>query len=241
MSDPPIPVKILVDSNEPDNLVTAIKIAQLPYAIQKLEVGDYQIGHILIERKTINDFYNSVRDGRLWNQLYNLYQASKEGEYRGLLVVIGAVPTYDFFSKKPMSREKYLYFKRTLDTIEARAPVSYGIPLIRKTCENDFVDFLKNILLSVGKLGKSKKPVLVKKELRTLEEIRSDMLCAVPGIGRDSADILAKNYTIADLVNMSMKQLEDVEVGKKRLGGRSTTLHQALTLKHNGSDERKKK
>ena len=40
--------------------------------LKRLDIGDYVIGDFAIERKTVEDLFGSVFDGRLWTQLERL-------------------------------------------------------------------------------------------------------------------------------------------------------------------------
>ena len=71
-------VQILADDREP----TAAVVEELralegvEVISQRLKVGDYQINQWLFERKTLLDFAESIKDGRLFSQANRLVSAS---------------------------------------------------------------------------------------------------------------------------------------------------------------------
>jgi ERCC4-type nuclease len=65
--------KIIIDTREKNSLVPVYLIKEkIPYQKEKLEIGDYLISVLIIERKTLNDFLSSFYSKRLMNQLINL-------------------------------------------------------------------------------------------------------------------------------------------------------------------------
>ena len=64
---------IIVDYRErATDIINLLKINGFNIVIDDLPVGDYQIGNIIIERKSMNDFVVSLIEGRLFNQLKRL-------------------------------------------------------------------------------------------------------------------------------------------------------------------------
>ena len=61
---------IICDDRESGNIRK-----DLDCIVKRLDIGDYIIGDLLIERKTPADFFNSLFDRRLWTQLQNLKDA----------------------------------------------------------------------------------------------------------------------------------------------------------------------
>jgi len=69
---------ILVDSKETKAKRLFEYLSQhAEIEVLNLTVGDYIVGDILVERKSSVDFIKSIVDGRLWNQLRNLKEASE--------------------------------------------------------------------------------------------------------------------------------------------------------------------
>jgi Fanconi anemia group M protein len=68
--------KIIADIHEKDSLILAeLKANQdIELRVQSLEIGDYQIGNTIIERKTTSDFISSMINKRLTMQLNQMQQ-----------------------------------------------------------------------------------------------------------------------------------------------------------------------
>jgi len=68
--------KIIIDIHEKNSLVPAeLSRLSIPFEFQHLEVADYLINNIAIERKTIQDLKSSIISRRIFNQIKNLKQS----------------------------------------------------------------------------------------------------------------------------------------------------------------------
>jgi len=68
---------IIIDIHEKNSLVPAeLSRLSVPFQFQHLEVADYLINNIAIERKTIQDLKSSVISKRIFDQIKNLRQYS---------------------------------------------------------------------------------------------------------------------------------------------------------------------
>ncbi|MFQ5918765.1 MAG: ERCC4 domain-containing protein [Thermoplasmata archaeon] len=81
--DPPL--TLFVDVHEPTEIQAHIEEAGIPVERKTLAPGDYVMGEVGVERKTINDFFASIVNKRLWEQVYRL----RETYPRPLVVVEG--------------------------------------------------------------------------------------------------------------------------------------------------------
>jgi len=62
--------KIIIDYREKNSLVASHLIKQgFPIEFRELKIGDYIVKDVVIERKTIQDFINSMISRRLLNQI----------------------------------------------------------------------------------------------------------------------------------------------------------------------------
>ena len=60
---------ILIDNREKDSgIPELLKEKGIPILFENLEIGDYIIGDLIIERKTSKDFIASIFDGRIFQQ-----------------------------------------------------------------------------------------------------------------------------------------------------------------------------
>lgn len=209
-----MPSTIIVDCHEPEHIVTQLKALFQQVDVVPLEVGDYQIDNKIIERKTVTDLISSISDGRLWDQLLRLMKV-RENDYKPLVAIIGEMPTFDYVKKRPMTKDRFNYFRSVIQGVQITIATSYNIPFLEFKDEQSFLAFL----VKLSKKSKSTRPVVtVKKENRTIEEVKSDMLSQIDGIGRIIADHLAKAYTIADLCSLSKSKLSNLEINDKKIG-----------------------
>ncbi len=77
---------VLVDTREhAEEVVRHIKESGCGVVKTKLEVGDYVAGRFVFERKSVQDFINSIIDGRLFDQATRL----REAKLRPVIVIEG--------------------------------------------------------------------------------------------------------------------------------------------------------
>src|SRR5438477_9153811 len=77
------PVQIVADDRERTALVVGILSAMegVQVVTQRLKIGDYQIQEWLFERKTLLDFAESIKDGRLFSQANRLLAAAPSAAF----------------------------------------------------------------------------------------------------------------------------------------------------------------
>jgi len=81
-------IKILQDDREPElQLLVDINNLGIEFVKERLRVGDYVYNNLLIERKTIDDFANSILDKRLETQVEKMKQSKK----LCFIIVIGSI------------------------------------------------------------------------------------------------------------------------------------------------------
>ena len=79
---------LIVDSRETNSGIPALlRRAGVPLVQQELAAGDYQIGDVLLERKSANDLAASILDGRLFPQAEALSNAAA----RPMLLIEGDI------------------------------------------------------------------------------------------------------------------------------------------------------
>ena len=207
-------IKLLVDHREDKSLIKElskkhnIEIKQLIAAdviIQgkDKENNELQIG---IERKTKNDFLNSIIDKRIIQQLISL----KENFTIPLLIIEGTENLYEIRNFHPNAVRGML----------SSIAIDYQIPTIYTRNLRDTAAFITTI---ATRLEKSKKlfPLLKKRKPLTLKEQQELIIESLPGIGPTLAkSLLAKFGSIKEVINASEEEMQKVEkIGKKKSGG----------------------
>lgn len=68
-------IPLVVDSNEPEDIPQRLRELGVEVQIKKIAPGDYVLGPIGIERKSLSDFFNSMIRKRLFEQVRRLRDA----------------------------------------------------------------------------------------------------------------------------------------------------------------------
>jgi ERCC4-type nuclease len=68
-------IPLIVDVNEPEDLSERLRELGVDLEVRRLAPGDYVLGPIGIERKTLADFFNSLVRKRLFEQVQRLREA----------------------------------------------------------------------------------------------------------------------------------------------------------------------
>ncbi len=68
-------VPLVVDANEPEDIPERLRQLGVEFEVKKIAPGDYILGPIGIERKTLYDFFNSMIRKRLFEQVQRLREA----------------------------------------------------------------------------------------------------------------------------------------------------------------------
>ena len=68
-------IPLVVDSNEPEDIPTRLRELGVEIEVRKIAPGDYVLGPVGIERKTLSDFFNSMVRKRLFEQVQRLRDA----------------------------------------------------------------------------------------------------------------------------------------------------------------------
>lgn len=200
-----------------DNRELRTKVAQQLYKQgvklknKNLEIGDYQIKNIIIERKTIPDLVNSLLDKRLFAQAMNMKQYEKQ-----LLIIEGEENIYTIRNVHPNAIRGAL----------TKITINLGIPTIHTQNETDTAHYLITIL----KQTPNPYPELIKnKKTLTLNEMKEQLLSTLPGVGRKTAiKILKQNKTIKKFVNQPLEEIKKI----KGLGKNAETIYKILNTEY---------
>ncbi len=68
-------VPLIIDSNEPEDVAEKLRELGVEFEIRKIAPGDYVLGPVGIERKTLTDFFSSLVKKRLFEQVQRLREA----------------------------------------------------------------------------------------------------------------------------------------------------------------------
>ncbi len=195
---------IVVDTRE---LSSSITRELLNYNIiskpQMLEVGDYVISRRLcIERKTTEDFINSLIDGRLMSQAINLRQSYS----RALMIVEG----------------ESLYTIRNI-RVEAvmgaliSLTVDFNIPVLFTKNEKETAVLIFRITEREQNIEKNEIQIRAEKKPVSLSEMQEFIVAGLPNINTTLARRLLEHFgSIERIFSADDKELDKVQgIGKK--------------------------
>jgi len=192
--------------------------------VVQLPIGDLLIvrnsGALIIERKTVSDFVNSIRTNRLWDQLLRLMKTEEILGYevkRRLLVIQGGFWEYTNVS----SVNDQLFWSSIFGALLEILFV-YDTPCV--VCENNYAfEVFLHVLLDREEKGKHdglpkarwyRKPV----SRLPVKDIKHYLLDAIPLIGEVQARNLLDYYgAVINIAKSTKDELMRVPgIGKKR-------------------------
>ena len=204
-------VNFIVDHREDKKILRELAKEGIDYERKQLGVADFLIQSkssgeeitVAIERKTLQDFVNSIIDKRLLVQLAELRQKYTVA----VLIVEGEENIYRLRNIHP----------NAIRGMFVTIAIDFQIPIVRTLNPRDTIMVLKNIS---ERLTRSRKPLTVytKRKPLTLEEQRMYVLESLPGVG----SVLAKNLlegfgSVGKVLNASEGELQKVEkLGPKK-------------------------
>ncbi len=221
--------KVYVDSREPTNMQEMIeKLFPQKVEIVMLNVGDYIFDFIryavVVERKSIDDFVNSIRNNRIWEQLQkilNFKEFNSKEVRRRILLIEGTfdqfMPDSQFLSDKQKNR----FYASMMGALQQIIFV-YHVPIIFADNQVALKQFFR-ILVEREKNGKNDtlpSARWTKEETKISGEVdyRIIMLSSIPTIGPQLAKNLLRRYrSIKNIVNATKESLAKVPgIGMKR-------------------------
>jgi len=203
----------------------------IPIERKYFNVGDYTWGDICIERKTVSDFYKSLYEGRLYRQLFNLKDAYPYPK----LAIIGTIPPENKWIR--IKRKRRIQIPLTAKEKDKKEKLMFNnwaiierslkIDVLRFDTNKQFILYLTALFLNTNKDKTKYKPVNKKGE--SLQEIRSNILCCIPGWGRKTADYISREIpTLHLLLKMTDKQLKKKKLNKKQIKNLNMVINDAL-------------
>lgn len=197
-----IKTAITLDSREKQSLIAANLIEQgATIKFETLEIADYLINGVAIERKTFIDFQSSIIDKRLVNQLEQLKKYEKK-----ILIIEG------FYYNYTDSKINENAIRGTMLSVA----LSFNVPIIFTENEEDTAKFLILIAKKQDKISEGKVQefsLRPSKTADTLEEQKQFILEGFPGIGPTSAKKLMSAYkNLLSIFKAKKKDLKENNV-----------------------------
>jgi len=225
--------ELIIDSNERGLLCESVERkaekAGLVVIRQSLVVGDYQLGGALVEAKSINDLFLSSHSGHLWRQLDNM-DANFE---RFFLVVHGSIQKYLAQAKASGKKVSYSRVQNELMGTLARIMADFDCQVLYTSDTSEAASFIVRLHDKLHKPASAHGAHALRRVASN--DIRMDMLMAVPGVGREIAErLLDACGSIEEMAHPeSLKQVKGFGESRRRL------LTNVLTSEEPVKQERK--
>ena len=198
-------IKIKVDNREKGNTTTKELVNKgVSIETENLEIGDYLISErICIEKKSPQDFVNSIIDKRLIKQA----MALRERFIKPLLIIEGEEDIYTIRNIHPNAIRGML----------ATLAIGFQIPIIYTKNANDTAELLITIAKQEQIKEKKEFPVRLERKPTTTKEMQEYIIESLPFIGPTKAKALLKEFkTIKKIINCTSEELQKTEqLGKK--------------------------
>ena len=196
-------IRIKVDQREyRSNVVKKLSINGVFIEPEQLDVGDYVLSsRIGVERKNVDDYLESLLDGKLFKQLTNL----RESYSRPLLVLEGE----NLLSKRNINHNA-IYGSL------ASISVDFGIPVLRTKNAIETANLLTVIAKREQREDKKSVAIRGDKTMMSLIERQQFIIEGLPNVSAVLAKRLLSHFgSIRQIANASEKDLREVKgVGK---------------------------
>jgi len=173
--------------------------------LEALPNADYILSsRVGVELKTVNDFVESIIDGRLLQQIKNL----RNNFERPLLVIEGLE---DIYSVRNVH-------SNAIRGMLAAITVGYGVPILYTKNFKDTA-MLLNIIAKREQEETSKDFSLhPEKKAMSIKDMQEYIVSSLPGVGAGLSKPLLKHFkSVKNIINAEQKELEKVEkIGKKK-------------------------
>jgi ERCC4-type nuclease len=212
-----VPVDVIIDSREDakhPEFKSMLTREGLRVAVQALQAGDFLLlappgkQSILVERKSVDDFANSIRDNRVWEQSRLLKEAARVDGHKPLILIEGSLEDLEVY--RDWRIQSVL---RVLDTII----LELEIPVLFTPSKEATIAWIVAKSKSLGKT-EEKRVVRMRVERKPMS-IEERILYVAEGlVGPTIARRLLQRFkTLRSIANASIYELMSVEgVGEKR-------------------------
>ena len=197
---------IIVDIREKQSLVYSYLVSRnANVKFEKLDIGDFLVGDVVVERKSFKDFQASIMDKRLLTQLIEMKKYEK-----CFLMLEGFL--FDYSDSK--------IHENAIRGMILSCALDFGIPVIYTENEEDSA---KMLLVLARRLEKEKRDISLryKKSEMSFEEQKQFILEGFPGIGPTTAKALVEKFkTLEKIFGASKEKLAKTELfDEKKLDG----------------------
>lgn len=188
-------VPLVVDANEPGDIPDRLRELGVEIEVRKIAPGDYVLGPVGIERKTLYDFFNSLVRKRLFEQVQRLRDAYPQP----LVILEGDLAEISTF-KHPQS---------VLGALLA-LEISERVPVLT-TADKDQTALLLSVLWKRQEKGASEYGLRHKPKTMTLDQRQRFLIEGLPSVGDTLARNLLERFgSVRSVFNASEDELKRV-------------------------------
>ena len=169
--------------------------------LEQLNVADYIISNkVGIERKSAQDFNDSIIDGRLFKELIEL-----KNNFEKPILLIEGFPTGGIHPE-------------AIAGALSSFMIDFGVNIIQTQNSEESATILKRIAIREQKTKKRKPLIRKAMKLSNPNESAIQVISSYPGINRTLASRLLETFgTISNVINASVDELKEVEgLGPKK-------------------------
>ncbi len=202
MGSPPT-VRIRVDDRERRSALLTVlhQTENVAVTVERLPVGDYEVdGQLIVERKTLLDLVASIKEGRLFAQLYRLLQSP-------LPCALLLEGSSDDLARSGMRRE-------AIQGALMQITLFMQIPVLRALDATESASLLLMAARHLSTLS-PRKPVGPKRyrarRITKKEKQQLYLLQGLPGIGLTRARLLLEKFgSVEEVLTASERELQQV-------------------------------
>ncbi len=198
------PLKIFADYREKGPIAKELSEQGIDVELRTLEIGDYLVSsRVAIEVKAVDDFVNSIIDGRLLSQA----KALRQHYEKPLLIIQGDQDIYGMRGVHP----------NAIRGMIATIAVDFGISILRTRDEKDTAA----MLITLAKREQEKRGEEIQLHTQkplTTKELQEFIVASLPGVDSKIAPLLLKHFGAVEKVfTASAEELQEVEmIGPKK-------------------------
>jgi len=183
---------LIIDTNERGSLVSSVerraktRSPRVSVARENLVNGDYKCGDWLIEAKSIDDLFSSMRSGHLMRQLDNM--DANDGNYG--LVIWGEIKDYVHHAHARGSSITMSQALKQMTGFLGRVVADFGCLIYRAPNAGEAAAFMVALHEKTYKKASRHGAQAVRRV--STNDVRADMLLTIPGIGPEMVDAVIK-------------------------------------------------
>jgi len=195
---------IVVDHREPADVVARLEELGVPVEVKQIYPGDYVVGEVAVERKTVSDFFSSLINRRLFDQVHRL----RESYPVPLILVEGDLNDISEYKNPRAFWGAFLRF-----SMKEHVPILFT-PDQEQTCQV-LVTLHKQMGAKASEYGLRHKPKMLDLEAR-----QRFLVQGLPSVGETlSQNLLERFGSVRAVFNADEHALASVpKIGPKKAG-----------------------